>query len=65
MLRQHDIFVFDFDHTLINANSDTAILELAPDLNEWFEAWHNEHPGQWTKLMSSLFMVSEYCKALA
>ena len=52
------LFVFDFDHTLIDDNSDTWIMSLCPELNlmERLHTMRTEFTG-WTKLMDHVFSL--------
>ena len=52
------LFVFDFDHTLIDDNSDTWIMTLCPELNlrSRLKTMRTEFPG-WTKLMDHIFSL--------
>ena len=50
------LFAFDFDHTLIDANTDTFILEITQNskIKAQFEAWRRDHLC-WTECMRRLF----------
>ena len=52
------LFVFDFDHTLIDENTDTFILEITQDskIKYQFKTWRNDN-FCWTECMRRLFKV--------
>jgi pyridoxal phosphate phosphatase PHOSPHO2 len=52
------LFVFDFDHTLIDQNSDTFILSLSPELDYLREEQREaSRVGGWTRFMDYTFSV--------
>ena len=52
------LFVFDFDHTLVDDNTDTWIMSLCPELQliKKLPSIHRDHHG-WTKLMDHVFSL--------
>lgn len=50
------LFVFDFDHTLIEENSDTFILSLCPELLEQLQTSRRAY-GSWTNFMNHAFSL--------
>lgn len=52
------LFVFDFDHTLIDDNSDTWIMDLCPELNlrSQLHSLRTQY-SSWTKLMDHVFSL--------
>ncbi|KAI6649531.1 Phosphoethanolamine/phosphocholine phosphatase [Oopsacas minuta] len=61
-LPKRTLFAFDFDHTLIDDNTDTFILEITDDVNiicnlkTAFQSWRNSNLG-WTECMRLLFKL--------
>ncbi|XP_003739908.1 pyridoxal phosphate phosphatase PHOSPHO2 [Galendromus occidentalis] len=51
----------DFDHTLIDANSDTYIVKLAPGKKIPEEIRKRYSPGSWTKFMRAIFRYLYEC----
>ncbi len=56
--RTRTLFVFDFDHTLIDDNSDTWIMSLCPELKlkETLSSKRKEYTS-WTKFMDHVFFL--------
>ena len=53
---KRNLFAFDFDHTLIDDNTDTFILEITDDVTPRtdFESWRNSEKG-WIECMKLVF----------
>nr|XP_056717440.1 pyridoxal phosphate phosphatase PHOSPHO2 [Euleptes europaea] len=49
------LLVFDFDHTIVDENSDTWIVKCAPDAKIPGEIRNSYQTGYWTKYMGRVF----------
>lgn len=53
------LFVFDFDHTLVDDNSDTWIMSICPELKllENLDSLRKQYIHGWTRLMDHVFSL--------
>lgn len=49
------LLVFDFDHTIVNDNSDTWIVQCAPDKKLPYGLQNSYEKGKWTEYMGRVF----------